>query len=163
MNLFENNQMMLIGVIALICLYLFFGKGNAEGFTSNEPAPVDAHMQEQMVVDGLAAQAESSFCAPSPMMSSDDLLPESDFMEWAKLHPGGQAELNNRNFLTAGHHIGINTVGQSLRNANLQIRSEPPNPQVVVSPWMQATIGPDLNRKPLEIGENNPVQHYQMQ
>ena len=157
--------MMLVGVIALVCLYLYFGNGK-EGFDRMDVVqPADAHAleQEQMVVDNLAAQADSAFCAPSPMMSSEDLLPESDFMEWAKLHPGGQAELNNRNFLTSGHHIGINTVGQSLRNANLQVRSEPPNPQVVVSPWMQATIGPDMNRKPLEIGENNPVQHYEMQ
>jgi hypothetical protein len=110
----------------------------------------------------VASNSDSTFCAPSPAMSSDDLLPSSDFMEWAKLHPSGAAELNNRNFLTSGHHIGINTVGQSLRNANLQVRSEPPNPQMVVSPWLQSTIGPDLNRKPLEINENNPVEHYEL-
>ena len=39
-----------------------------------------------------------------------------------------------------------------MRNANLQLRSEPPNPQVQVSPWMQATIEPDINRRPLEVG-----------
>ena len=51
-----------------------------------------------------------------------------------------------------GHHIGINTVGQSLRNANRQLRSEPPNPQVKVSPWNQTTIEADTNRRPMEIG-----------
>jgi hypothetical protein len=56
------------------------------------------------------------------------------------------------NFLTAGYHIGINTVGQTLRNANRQLRSEPLNPQVPVSPWLQTTIEPDTNRRPLEIG-----------
>lgn len=97
---------------------------------------------------------ESSFCSPNSQLNSQDLLPNADFLQWAKLHPTGTNELNNRNFLTAGHHIGINTVGQSLRNGNLQIRSEPPNPQVAVSPWLQTTIGPDINRKALEIGEN---------
>jgi hypothetical protein len=58
----------------------------------------------------------------------------------------------DKNFLEAGYHVGINTVGQSNRNANLQLRSEPPNPQMSVSPWMQSTIEPDLARKPLEIG-----------
>jgi hypothetical protein len=43
-------------------------------------------------------------------------------------------------------------VGQTLRNANLQIRSEPPNPQVAVSPWLNSTIEPDINRRPFEIG-----------
>ena len=41
-----------------------------------------------------------------------------------------------------------------LRNANLQLRSEPPNPQLKVSPWSQSTIEPDVNRRPLELGEN---------
>ena len=60
------------------------------------------------------------------------------------------------NFLDAGFHVGVNTVGQSLRNANLQLRSEPPNPQVAVSPWSNTTIGPDLQRKPLELNESCP-------
>ena len=51
-------------------------------------------------------------------------------------------------------NLGINTVGQSLRNANLQLRSEPPNPQVSVSPWMNSSIGPDLLRRPLEVGDS---------
>ena len=46
----------------------------------------------------------------------------------------------------------MNTVGQTLRNANYQLRSEPPNPQVKVSPWQQTTIEPDTNRRPMEIG-----------
>jgi hypothetical protein len=56
------------------------------------------------------------------------------------------------NFLEAGYHYGINTVGQTLRNANLQLRSEVPNPQVQVSPFLQTTIEPDLSRRVLEIG-----------
>ena len=64
-------------------------------------------------------------------------------------YPGA---LEDQNLLEAGYHVGVNTVGQSLRNANLQLRSEPANPQVKVSPWLQSTIDPDSNRKPLEIG-----------
>ena len=48
--------------------------------------------------------------------------------------------------------MGINTVGQSLRNANLQIRSEPANPQVPVSIWLNSTIGPATNRRDFSIG-----------
>ena len=54
--------------------------------------------------------------------------------------------------LDAGFHVGVNTIGQSLRNANQQLRSEPPNPQVQVSPWQMSSIGPDLLRRPLEDG-----------
>ena len=38
------------------------------------------------------------------------------------------------------------------RNPNLQLRSEPPIKKMEVSPWNMSTIGPDMGRRPLEIG-----------
>ena len=35
----------------------------------------------------------------------------------------------------------------------LQIRSEPPNPQVNVGPWNLSTVEPDFLRPPLELGQ----------
>ena len=90
-------------------------------------------------------------------MKPEDLLPAQGskaIQEFNIAQPIGEGILADVNLLDAGSHIGINTVGQSLRNANLQLRSEPPNPQVNVSPWMNTTIGPDLPRRPLEIGES---------
>jgi hypothetical protein len=94
-------------------------------------------------------------CYPKDRLSTDDLLPkDAANTKWAQANPAGQGDVKDQNFLTAGYLIGINTVGQSLRNANLQLRSEPPNPQLKVSPWSQSTIEPDANRRPLELGEN---------
>ena len=107
---------------------------------------------------GLITQTDSnqvnqlpSECYPKDVLSSADLLPRDADSLYAQVNPSGQGSLEDQNFLTAGYHIGINTVGQSLRNANRQLRSEPPNPQVKVSPWQQTTIEPDINRRPLEI------------
>jgi len=94
----------------------------------------------------------ASSCAQPSIQNPSDLLPKDDNGEWAKLNPSGKGELSNVNLLKAGYHIGIDTIGQSLRNANLQIRSEPPNPQLSVGPWNQSTITPDFMRPPLEIG-----------
>ena len=58
--------------------------------------------------------------------------------------------LANQFLLTPGSQAGINTVGGSLRNGNQSLRSEPPNPVNVVSPWLNSTIYPDLTRRPLE-------------
>lgn len=44
-------------------------------------------------------------------------------------------------------HMGVNTVGSSLRNATHDIRGDIPNPKINVSPWMQSTIEPDTNIK----------------
>jgi hypothetical protein len=39
----------------------------------------------------------------------------------------------------------------SQRNVNRQVRSEPANPQTVVSQWGQSTINPDIYRRTFEI------------
>ena len=96
-----------------------------------------------------------SECYPKDVLSSVDLLPQDANTLWAQVSPSGQGSLADQNFLTSGFHIGINTVGQSLRNANRQVRSEPLNPQLKVSPWMQTTIEADVNRRPLEIGSGD--------
>jgi hypothetical protein len=96
-----------------------------------------------------------SECYPKDVLSSVDLLPRDANSLWAQVNPSGQGSLADQNFLTSGFHIGINTVGQTLRNANRQLRSEPLNPQVKVSPWMQTTIDPDVNRRPLEISSGD--------
>ena len=54
--------------------------------------------------------------------------------------------------LQAGHHIGINTVGSTLKNANLQVRSEPVIPKTSVGPFLNSSIEPDCSRPKLEIG-----------
>jgi len=94
-----------------------------------------------------------SACNKPNMSNPSDLLPKDNNSQWAQLNPAGKGDLANINLLKAGYHIGIDTVGQTLRNANLQIRSEPPNPQVNTGPWLQSTIEPDFMRPPLELGQ----------
>jgi hypothetical protein len=82
-------------------------------------------------------------CISRDRLTSADLLPLDANSKWAELNPQCAGDLQDQNYLTAGYHIGINTVGQSMRNANLQLRYEPPNPQIPVSPWSISTIEPD--------------------
>jgi len=88
---------------------------------------------------------------PKDTLTPEQLLPQDNSSTWNQVNPSGEGSLKDRNFLQSGFHIGINTVGQTLRNANLQLRSEPPCPQVRVSPWMTSTIEPDVSRRPFEI------------
>ena len=91
-------------------------------------------------------------CYPRDQLTPSELLPRDMNSIWAEQNPMGPGSLKGKNFLSAGALIGVNTVGQSLRNANLQVRSEPPNPQVAVSIFNQSTIAPDISHRPLEIG-----------
>ena len=45
--------------------------------------------------------------------------------------------------------VGVNTVGQSLKNASYDIRGAINVPKYTVSPWNNSTIEPDYNIKPL--------------
>ena len=94
----------------------------------------------------------SQSCLKQQVANPQDLLPKDDNSGWAASSPRGAGELSNVNLLKAGHHSGIDTVGGTLRNANLQLRSEPPNPKTQVSPWQNSTIEPDLMIVPLELG-----------
>jgi len=96
------------------------------------------------------AQAPSG-CYPRDQLTPSELLPKDVNSTWAEQNPMGTGSLAGKNFLSAGALIGVNTVGQSLRNANYQLRSEPPNPQVPVSVFLNSTIEPDVNRRNLEI------------
>ena len=68
-------------------------------------------------------------CTRQPVVDPKQLLPKDGNNEFSKMNPMGAGDVANVSLLRAGYHIGINTVGQSLRNANLQLRSEPANPQ----------------------------------
>jgi hypothetical protein len=91
-------------------------------------------------------------CYPRDQLTPSELLPLDQNSIYAQQNPMGPGSLKGKNFLSAGALIGVNTVGQSLRNANLQLRSEPPNPQVPVSIFQNSTISPDISHRPLEIG-----------
>ena len=121
----------------------------------------EVRASEQLGKNAMSAPVQfnrtPSSCYPQESLTAKDLLPNDEsanITEFNQNYPIGQGILNGINFLSSGYSIGVNTVGQSLRNANRQLRSEPPNPQVSVSPWMNSSIGPDLLRRPLEVGDS---------
>ena len=177
----DTVQTILVVVAVALVSYLLYNYLNqeqvqsetVEGFYDGENEVEQAFEQVDEVEQGVQAsetlgqneeprsieQSESSQfnqmpaeCYPKDVLTSAELLPQDSNSRWAQAVPSGSGSLQDKNFLNAGFHVGINTVGQTLRNANRQLRSEVPNPQVAVSPWMQTTIQPDTNRKPMEIG-----------
>ena len=131
---------------------------NGETNTNAIAASEEGQQEVQQAVTGLGRTPSS--CYPQQTLKPEDLLPTDEgkaIQEFNIAKPVGEGILQGVNLLDASYHVGVNTVGQSLRNANRQLRSEPPNPQVNVSPWMNSTINPDLPRRPLEVGESCPA------
>jgi len=80
-----------------------------------------------------------------------DFLPREVNDEWFETDFSlAKYQLNDDKLInTEKYIIGINTVGQSLKNASWDIRGTIPNPKLVVSPWNNSTYEPDFNLKPL--------------
>lgn len=133
------------------------GSMGAAAGQGGDPIPIDPAAATERTVDYPAAPSVDAVnmpndCFPKDRLVASDLLPKDAANEkWARVNPAGQGDVDDKNYLNAGYHVGINTVAGTLRNANLQIRSEPPNPRAQVTPWNQSTIEPDLNRRPFEI------------
>ena len=152
-----------------ILVNYLYSKGNAgnemmnsnmnRAYQNNNVRPSEPLGQNEVFSSANGIQSSqpnmSSSCSQPSIQNPADLLPKDTNGEWAQLNPAGKGELANINLLKSGYHIGIDTIGQSLRNANLQIRSEPPNPQLNVGPWNLSTISSDTMRVPFEIGSGS--------
>jgi hypothetical protein len=133
-------------------------EGFESGVGSAGVAPAEADHNEvyqQISSAPLTAQYPADLFPKDSITSPAELLPKDTNSAWAQSVPNVPGELGDANFLTAGYHMGISTVSQNMKNANRQLRSEPPNPQVIVSPWMQTSIGPDLTRRPFELNDGS--------
>ena len=126
--------------------------GGSSGVVASEPLGQNEVFASATGVQTSMPGIPSSCSKPNNVQNPSELLPKDSNSQWAQLNPSGKGELANVNLLKSGYHIGIDTIGQTLRNANLQIRSEPPNPQLSVGPWNQSTIEPDFMRSPFELG-----------
>jgi hypothetical protein len=102
-------------------------------------------------LDALAGQGDAAAPTMEAVGVASDLLPKQVIPDeqFADLAPKA---LEGQNFLDATKFVGIDTIGTTNKNANRQIRADPPIPRKAVSPWLQSsydTKDDDL-RKPLE-------------
>lgn len=108
--------------------------------------------QDSHYMSGGLCQPDDAGCYTGSTLQAPDLLPQDSCNNaWCETSPQAQGTITDQNFLVSGHHYGINTVGQSLANANRQLRSDPPIPKVNIGPFLNSTITPDSNRKGFEI------------
>ena len=151
-----SNVLMLVGVVALAYVLCNQSKRMGQemaGMENNENA--DANGSQHSVVKGYddsdnqKGSPYSGSAGPkvngtgncgkiNEDVNPTDLLPKNGTAH-DSLVPN---QVNNDQLLKAGHHCGVNTVGSSLRNPNLQLRAEPSIPKGNPSPWMQSTMDP---------------------
>jgi hypothetical protein len=162
---FFTKEFVLVVIIFIVLVWgLLSYSGEKVSFMDNmedgSSAPVQdappAHAQGAPEAPGPAAPAQSAGAgyALQPVANPSELLPADGNSQWAELNPSAMkgGDVMMPDLLQAGYHIGLDTIGQSLRNANLQLRSDPIIPKAAVGPWNQSTIEADMARVPLELG-----------
>jgi hypothetical protein len=82
------------------------------------------------------------------IFKSENYLPKETNKDWFEVMPE-PISVKNRHLINVSRPVGVNTIGNSLRNPSYDLRGSPPCPKFVVSPWAQSTIEPDYNIKGL--------------
>ncbi len=161
MKKFFTTERVVILVVFLILMaaLVMYANGKTGVLDKMEDATEDKEKVEEKTDAAKPAADEEKKSAPSGYSTKEvatpkDLLPSDENSQWAALNPStaNKGDMVLPDLLKAGQHIGVDTVGQSLRNANLQLRSDPVITKADAGPWNQSTIEGDFNRVPLELG-----------
>ena len=116
--------------------------------------------------DNLGADINQAFEPPSGIQNQEnvidfnknnmdqynvkDYLPKDIQENWFDTDFSQARHLNDDNLINPDRFvIGVNTVGQSLKNPSWDIRGTVPCPKYTISPWNNSTFEPDYNLKPL--------------
>ena len=162
---FTKERIIIFLVLGVLLFFLMSYSGEkyqfADGMVDSGNYPVDesilplapSKMDKKESVSAKAVQpiTQGGYISQN-VANPSDLLPVDQNSQWASLNPVNQGNPITPDLLQAGYHIGLDTIGQSLKNPNLQLRSDPYIPKAAVGPWNQSTYEPDLMRVPLEVG-----------
>lgn len=124
--------------------------GNSQTGENDKFLPIDETNGGYAVFKskGRATCGSNQNCEPEDLFDVDKYLPQEVTDDWFEA-PVEPVSVKNRHLINITKPIGINTIGTSLKNASYDLRAAPNNPKYVVSPWLQSSIEPDTNLKPL--------------
>ena len=139
-----------------------------ESASTEEPVPVQMENSDLVgMSDDTGASLDSAFMGAVPPNTATDavdfnrnnvteydsssFLPQEVNDEWFDTDfTKAKYTLNDDKMINTNRYmIGVNTVGQSLKNPAYDIRGTIPNPKYTVSPWNNSTYEPDTNIKAL--------------
>ena len=159
----KDRVLVLVGFILLAVVFMYYSTGKmtvrdsmqtAEGEKEKEEDasnPIEQVMQDANDVVTTDTEPFTGY-SDKDVANPSELLPKDDNSQWSSLNPVSQSNPQMPDLLQAGYHIGLDTIGQTMKNANLQLRSDPVIQKGDIGPWNQSTIEPDLMRVPLEVG-----------
>jgi hypothetical protein len=155
---FDGKTVVIIGLILVVIYMLFFTpKGSTfvlEGAPiggGDDDVPTKSvdvkNNTAQMKMTGNQVDNSMTDSEPPAALLPREVPVTEDFGQFST-----DTILSGQNYLDPRSQIGYpETVGGTLRNSNLQVRSEPANPRDPVSIWNLSTISPEQMRPLFEI------------
>lgn len=124
--------------------------GNSQTGDNDKFLPIDESNGGYAIFKskGRATCGSNQNCEPEDLFDVDKYLPQEVNDDWFEVQPE-PVSVKNRHLINITKPIGINTIGTSKKNASWDLRGNPACPKYVVSPWLQSSIEPDTNLKPL--------------
>jgi hypothetical protein len=180
LKFFTSQKVLFLGFFLILCFILYsyssskgnhtisgfstgYGDSSAQGGIMSPPSvqnqavvkpsvqPNMATVNQPIMTSAHASDATGGYNAGNTVVPAD-LLPKDNNTQFGDFNMLNQGNIVMPDLLDAGYLIGLDTIGQTLRNANLQERSDPIIPKTNVGPWNNSTIEPDFGRVPLELG-----------
>jgi len=170
----KNGKWILVIIIVLFVIWAIMSYSNGKGMVmdgygnyggaqpsqSKQVAAASSAVLDPSTLAGAQNGASSTGSyALQQVANPADLLPKDANSQWTALNPSAMNTAGGPiapDLLQAGNLIGLDTVGQTLKNANLQLRSDPVIVKQNVGPWNNSTYEADLGRVPLELGCGQP-------
>lgn len=87
-------------------------------------------------------------CEPEELYNLQNYLPQEVNDDWYEVVPE-PVSVKNRDLINITRPIGVNTIQTHSRNSSYDIRGAPACPKTVVGPFLQSSIEPDTNLRPL--------------
>ena len=166
----ENAKWVFVAIVVCIMLYSVMSYSNgkvavkdgmySDGNVMSTVTPPVNKLNPSKFGDASASVESTSGASDyqaAPTNNPDELLPRDDNSKWSELNPVNSSNGQQMpDLLNAVSRIGLDTIGQTMKNANLQLRSDPTIAKQNVGPWNNSTYEPDLARVPLELGCGAP-------
>ena len=136
--------LLFIILIIGMCCYSCKKNGILDMMTTGDSDLMGDHDPE--LEEPVSESQPDSMVAGQSVSNPSDLLPKDSNSQWASLNPITQGNVAIPDLLQSGYHIGLDSIGQSLKNANYQDRADPIIERKATGLWNQSTIEPDLAR-----------------
>ena len=167
----ENAKWIFVAIVVGIMFYSFMSYSNGKtsildnytGYDATEARRSGSDVNSNAPLIQNPEQVSAAVNTQSAAMSAGDyqladtnnpgdLLPPDSNSQWSALNPSSNSAGQMPDLLNAVSRIGLDSIGQTMKNANLQLRSDPAIVKQSVGPWNNSTFEADNIRTPLELG-----------